>query len=398
MVGPGLDQGYGINGNNGYNSGMEAREKWLPKTVDQLRVDTNPKLEYELINHEGPAISFIKTAPTAQMLGRIEKNRPDTYFINTQERWLTTTGAEKGETLRPNQEMGIVRRNDIPSDYMGPAGSVEVKAASAPTNFEPSKRQEPLSGGINHSMAAGHGPHTDKDVFLRSHTNYENNRTTVKQPDTLRSGFSGAIGAVIAPLLDMLKPTRKDETINNIRIYGEAGPAVPKSYVNNPKDKMPTTIKETTIFSPNFNINNQKEGLYVNNYTSPDNTQRDTTSCQYYTAPGSGYGDMSYAAAYSQHNNDIKSQTIMNRPNQGGTQIFNQQMNLTTVKSDSDRFDGRVNPAFSRLSGLPPSTQTYGAIRAPQYYDECKNCERNEASILDAFRKNPYTHSSTTAV
>jgi hypothetical protein len=398
MVGPGLDQGYGINGNNGYNSGMEAREKWLPKTVDQLRVDTNPKLEYELINHEGPAISFIKTAPTAQMLGRIEKNRPDTYFINTQERWLTTTGAEKGETLRPNQEMGIVRRNDIPSDYMGPAGSVEVKAASAPTNFEPSKRQEPLSGGINHSMAAGHGPHTDKDVFLRSHTNYENNRTTVKQPDTLRSGFSGAIGAVIAPLLDMLKPTRKDETINNIRIYGEAGPAVPKSYVNNPKDKMPTTIKETTIFSPNFNINNQKEGLYVNNYTSPDNTQRDTTSCQYYTAPGSGYGDMSYAAAYSQHNNDIKSQTIMNRPNQGGTQIFNQQMNLTTVKSDSDRFDGRVNPAFSRLSGLPPSTQTYGAIRAPQYYDECKNCERNEASILDAFRKNPYTHSLTTAV
>jgi hypothetical protein len=60
MVGPGLDQGYGINGSNGYNSGMEARDKWLPKTVDELRVDTNPKLEYELINHEGPAISFIK--------------------------------------------------------------------------------------------------------------------------------------------------------------------------------------------------------------------------------------------------------------------------------------------------------------------------------------------------
>ena len=45
----------------------------------------------------------------------------------------------------------------------------------------------------------------------------------------------------------------------------------------------------------------------------------------------------------------------MNRPNQGGTQIFNQQMNLTTIKSDSDSLDGRVNPAFSSLSGLPPS-------------------------------------------
>ena len=401
MVGPGLDQGYGINGSNGYNSGMEARDKWLPKTVDQLRVDTNPKLEYELINHEGPANSFIKNAPTTQLLGRVEKQRPDTFFINTQDRWLTTTGAEKGEALRPIQEMGVIRRNDIVTDYMGPAGSVEVKAATAPENFEPSKRHQVLPGGVNHSKAAGRGPHNDADNFLKSHTNYENNRSTIKQPDTLRSGFSGAIGAVIAPLMDILKPTRKDETINNVRIYGEASTAVPKGYVYNPQDTTSTTIKETTLYEQNFNINNQKESIYVNNYTSPDNTQRDTTSCEYYTAAGgyaTGYGDMSYHAAYRQHNNDIKSQTIMNRPNQGGTQIFNQQMNLTTIKSDSDRFDGRVNPAFSMLSGMPPSVQTYGAIRAPQYYNECAGCDRIQPDILSAFKSNPYTHSLTDSV
>jgi hypothetical protein len=401
MVGPGLDQGYGINGSNGYNSGMEARDKWLPKTVDQLRVDTNPKLEYELINHEGPANSFIKTAPTTQMLGRVEKQRPDTFFINTQDRWLTTTGAEKGETLRPMQEMGVIRRNDIVTDYMGPAGAIDVKATTAPQNFEPSKRHEAFSGGVNHSRAVGKGDHTDKDGFLRSHTNYENHRSTVKQPDTLRSGFGGAIGAVIAPLMDILKPTRKDETINNVRVYGEATSAVPKGYVYNPQDATPTTVKETTLYEQNFNINNQKESIYVNNYTAPDNTQRDTTSCEYYTAAGgyaTGYGDMSYEAAYKQHNNDIKSQTIMNRPNQGGTQIFNQQMHLSTIKADSDRLDGRVNPAFSKLSGLPPSVQTYGAIRAPQYYNECAGCERIQPDILSAFRQNPYTHSLTNSV
>ena len=401
MVGPGLDKGYGINGSNGYNSGMEARDKWLPKTVDQLRVDTNPKLEYELLNHEGPANSFIKTAPTTQMLGRVEKQRPDTFFINTQDRWLTTTGAEKGESLRPIQEMGIIRRNDIVTDYMGPAGAIDVKATTAPQNFEKSKRHEPFQCDVNHSRATGQGNHTDKDLFLRSHTNYENNRSTVRQPETLRSGFSAAIGAVIAPLMDILKPTRKDETINNVRIYGEATSAVPKGYVYNPQDTTPTTVKETTLYQQNFNINNQKEGIYVNNYTSPDNTQRDTTSCEYYTAAGgyaTGYGDMSYDAAYRQHNNDIKSQTIMNRPNQGGTQVFNQQMNLTTIRSDSDRLDGRVNPAFSRLSGLPPSAQTYGAIRAPQYYNECAGCERIQPDILSAFKSNPYTHSLTTSV
>ena len=400
MVGPGLDQGYGFNGSNGYNSGMEARDKWLPKTVDQLRVDTNPKLEYELVNHEGPANSFIKSAPTTQMIGRVEKQRPDTYFINTQDRWLTTTGAEKGETLRPIQEMGVLRRNDIATEYMGPAGSIDVKATTAPQNFEPSKRHEVLQGGINHSRATGQGNHTDKDVFLRSHTNYENNRSTVRQPETHRSGFSGAIGAVVAPIMDIFRPTRKDETINNVRIYGD-GSSISKGYVYNPQDTTPTTVKETNLHAVDFNINNQKEGIYVNNYTSPDNTQRDTTSCQYYTAAGgyaTGYGDMSYDAAYRQHNNDIKSQTIVNRPNQGGTQIFNQQMHLTTIKADSDRLDGRVNPAYSSLSGLPPSAQTYGAIRAPQYYNECAGCERINPDILTAFKNNPYTHSLTTSV
>jgi hypothetical protein len=331
----------------------------------------------------------------------VEKQRPDTFFINTQDRWLTTTGAEKGETLRPIQEMGVVRRNDIETEYMGPAGATDIKAATAPENFEPSKRHEVISCGVNHSRATGQGNHTDKDIFLRSHTNYENNRSTVRQPETLRSGFSGAIGAVIAPLMDFLKPTRKDETINNVRIYGEATSSVPKGYVYNPQDATATTVKETTLYAPTFRINNQKESMYVNNYTAPDSTQRDSTSCQYYTAAGgaaTGYGDMSYDAAYRQHNNDIKSSTIGNRPNQGGTQVFNQQMHLTTIKSDTDRLDGRVNPAFSRLSGLPPSVNTYGAIRAPQYYNECASCDRIQPDILSAFKNNPYTHSLTSSV
>ena len=400
MVGPGLDKGYSVNGTGGYNSGMEARDKWLPYTVDQLRSATNPKLEYQLVNHEGPANSVIKNAATTQMIGRVEKQRPDTFFINTQDRWLTTTGASKGETLRSIQEMGVIRRNDIESDYTGPAGSVEMQAGNAPQNFEPSRRTQLQSLDVRPSNAVGKGTHTDKDNFLRSHSNYENHRSTVKQPETLRSGFSGAIGAVIAPLMDILRPTRKDETINNVRIYGEATSKVPGSYVINPNDQTPTTVKETTLYSPSFNVNNQKEGMYVNNYSSPGFTQRDTTSCQYYTSVGgaaTGYGDMNYDAAYRQHNNDIKSQTIQNRPNQGGIQLFNQQMNIH-CKDDSDRFEGRVNPAYSTLTGLPPSVQTYGAINVPQYYNECAGCDRINPDILTAFKENPYTHSLTTSV
>jgi hypothetical protein len=398
FVGPGLDKGYCANGSGGYNSGVEARDKWLPYTVDQLRVDTNPKLEYELINHEGPAQSVIKNVG---IQGRVEKQRPDTFFINSQDRWLTTTGAEKGETLRPLQEMGIVKRNDSTNDYKGPAGSVIRKAAYAPENFEVSKRTNLPACDVNHSSAIGRGPITGGENFIRSHTNYENHRSTVSQPDTLRSGFSSAIGAVIAPIMDILRPSRKEESICNVRVYGEAGTNVPSSYVINSNDTTPTTIKETTLYSQQFNINNQKEGVYVNNYTPMDLTQRDTTSSSF-TGPMGGqstqYGNMNYDSVYRQHNNDIKSSTIDNRPNQGGTQMFNQYMNVSLNKPDSDCYNGRVNPPNSKISAMPPSVNTYGAIRAPQYYNECASCDRIQPDILNAFRSNPYTHSLTTSV
>lgn len=396
-VGPGLNQGFTTSGSGGFNSGMESRDSWLPKTVDQLRVNTNPKLEYELTNHEGPANAVIKNLG---LIGRVEKQTPDTFFINTQDRWLTTTGAEKAERLRPIEELGVIRRNDVLSDYKGPAGNSDRQAGQVPSAYEPSKKHQMPSKDVPHSSAAGRGPITDGENFLRSHTNYANNRSTIKQQDAIRSGFGGAIGAVIAPLMDILRPSRKEETTNNVRIYGEVKGAVSQSYVINPLDSTNTTIKETTIYSPSFNINNQKEGMYVNNAMPGEQTQRDSTSCSYIGTSGGAatqYGDMSYESAYRQHNNDIKSGTINNRPNQGGTQMFNQQMNVNISRQDTDRYNYRVNAPASVIA-MPPSKEIYGKIHTPQYYNECAGCDRIQPDILNAFRNNPYTHSLTTSV
>jgi hypothetical protein len=396
-VGPGLNKGYSANGTGGFNSGMEARDKWVDYTVDQLRVSTNPKLEYTLNNLEGPANSTVKNVG---LIGRVEKQKPDTFFINSQDRWLTTTGAEKAQMVRSEQELGVIRRNDCASNYSGVAGNNDRQAGYAPTEFESSKRTQLAALNVNHSRAVGTGPITDGDNYLRSHTNYSNNRSTVKQTESVRSGFSGAIGAVIAPLFDMLRPSRKEEVCNNLRVYGEAGTAVPQSYVYNPNDPTGTTIKETTMYSPNFYINNQKEGIYVNNAMPGELTQRDTTNCSYIGTSGgqaTGYGDRNYDADYRQQNNDIKSATIDNRPNQGGTQMFNQQMNVQCNKQDTNRYDCRVGPATS-LIHAPPSVQTYATPIARQQYDEGMNCSRIQPDILNAFRNNPYTHSLTTSV
>jgi hypothetical protein len=396
-VGPGLNQGYGTCGSGGYNSGMEARDKWREKTVDELRVATNPKMEYNLVNHEGPAASVVKNVG---LIGRVEKQGPDRFFMNTQDRWFTTTGAEKGETLRPIQEMGILRRPDCESDYAGPAGPADRKAAYAPENFEPSKRQEVIGGCVNHSTAVGKGPSTDGEAFIRSHTNFSTHRSTVLQPDTMRSGFGGAIGAVIAPFMDILRPSRKEECAHSVRVYGEAGTRVPQSYVINPNDATQTTIKETTLYAPSFNIDGQKEGTYVNNQSQFNETQRDTTSCSYIGTSGghgSQYGNMVYESAYNQHNNDIKSLTINNRPNPGGTSMFNNQMNVNIARQDCDRFNYRVN-APSTVVPMPPSKVVFGKQISKQVYSNAIDNSRLDGSLLQAFRDNPYTHSLTTSV
>lgn len=391
-VGPGLDQGYSLSGSGGFNSGMEARDKWLPKTIDELRVDTNPRLEYELGGHEGPAISNIKNASTLENIGRVEKQRPDTYFINSQDRWLTTVGDEKAPMLRSIQDAGIIRKNDGNVDYSGPAGSGDKQGTYVSSNFEPAKKHQLGPTNVNPSVGKTQGP---ADSYIKSHTNYVNNRSTVEQP-SFRSIFSGAVGAVVAPIMDIVRPTRKEEFINNTKIYG-ASSSIPKGYAVEPVSA-PTTIKETTMHSVNFNINNQKEGIYVNNYSSPDLTLRNTTNSEYFNNASSNYGNTDYSSAYVQHNNEIKSQTIYNRPNLGGMQIFNPSVKMSCAKGDCNSFDGRMNPAYSKISALPPSSNNYGALTSNKLQNENIGYDRINPNILDAFKNNPYTHSLTNSV
>jgi len=397
-VGPGLNQGYTTQGSGGFNSGMEARDKWLPKNVDELRVSTNPKLEYNLNNLEGPAQSVIKNPG---IIGRVEKHNPDTFFINSQDRWLTTTGGEKGQMLRSEQQMGIIRRPTDRNDYMGPAAATEVGVGPAPTEFDDPRRQPQLPETFTNNKVVTPTERkqgSDMEGATKSVTNYNNSRSTTRQPDTFRSGFSGAIGAVVAPFLDALKPSRRDEICASMRVYGGAGAPVESNYVMNPNDVVPTTIKETTTHSVEFNVNNQSAQQYVNTYVAPQETNRQTTQYNSYGNIGNNYaGDMSYESAYRQHNNDIKSQTIINRANQGGTQMFNQNMNVSIARQDSNCLDNRPFGPVSSIT-KPIAKENYGRYIPPQQLDMNIQTQRNTPDILDAFRKNPYTQSLTTSV
>ena len=138
-------------------------------------------------------------------------------------------------------------------------------------------------------------------------------------------GIGGAFGAVVAPIVDLFKPTLKEEVVGNMRVYGDAKPAVSSNYVIDYNDKTKTTNKETTLYSPSFNINNQGEASYVNSHRPTNVNHRNETCTDYVGGATSSYGMMDYNSAYIQTNNEKKSATIHNRMNQGGTQMLNQQ-------------------------------------------------------------------------
>jgi Family of unknown function (DUF5899) len=398
-VGPGLDKGYSAEGSHGFNSGMEARDVWLPKTVDELRIATNPKMEYTLDNHQGPSYSHVQNVGK---IGKVEKNHPDTFFIQTQDRWLTTTGQEKGEMLRSIQEDRPTTRSVTTQSYAGVAAPTEKNGGYTPQNFEETRRNELATNDVGHSSASNRGPHTDKDNAHKSHTNYTNNRATMRQPDTFRSGFSGAIGAVIAPLMDVFRPSRKEEYGSNIRVYGDAVSYSSQNYVINPNDVTSTTIKQTTLYQPNFYVGNQIEGGgYMTAEQQAIANQRDSTTCGSIGNAGGDAarsGNMNYSAAYMQTNNESKEKSVVSRTNQGNMQVFNQQMNVNIARIDGDRNNNRMWAPGPNGSGQTPlGMEQYGKVNAPI---ENRNigCERISPDLLDVFRKNPYTHSLTSAV
>jgi hypothetical protein len=389
-VGPGLGKGFTSEGSGGFNSGMEDRDAWLDKTVDQLRVATNPKLEYTLDNLQGPAQSNIKNVG---IQGKVEKYRPDGFFINSQDRWLTTTGAEKATRLVADEIFHTSNRNETTKAVTGTPNSTIKTAGYAPTTHEETKRIQLEGFDVPHSNAVGRGPHTDGDLYKKSHTNYANNRSTNIQPTPYGSGFSGAIGAVIAPIMDMLKPSRKEEYSCNMRIYGNMAGEVPGNYVHTPGDMPSTTIKETTIYQPNGYIGNQIDGAYqVTDHQSIAN-QRDTTSefCQL-NPVGDKSGLRQYDAVYRQTNNEAKEKLVAGRINQGNAKNFNSAINMSMSKLDTDRDNNRMW-APSAVSNMGPSVQTYGRTNAPQYQNAYQDNNRIDPGLLDAFKANPYTHS-----
>lgn len=393
-VAPGLNQAGGSMGSGGFNSGMEARERWMPKTVDELRVSTNPKVSYD-----GVFLGGKSSVQNRGIHGRVEKQRPDTYFVNTPDRYFTTTGLEKAQTARAAEILRPEHRSTTTREYFGATQISEGKGQRAPQNFRQSDRPE-LDAPINH-ISNAHAPGTHEpspnDYGVQGYQAYHNGRslTTTRQPNM--GGVSGIAKAVIAPLLDILRPSRKENTVGNLRPVGNATTAVKESYVYNPADRAKTTIREMTEVNPYpMNVGNRAYQGYghLTNEHQPVAQQRDSTSTEYIGGQGITRTQerRNYDAEYNGRLNPYKETLVQSRTSIGNHNLFNGEVNIKIDKRDCDREQRQLNAPHAGVKQAP-SLSTYGQMSARSEYGQSIQMDRNQPEILDAFRSNPYTQS-----
>jgi hypothetical protein len=392
-VGPGVGVGYGSSGVGGYNSGLMARDMCLDRGVDELRTLNNPKAGgIGLYGHEGPAISSVTQRG---ILGNVEKNRVDTTYEMGSDRWFTTTGAGSAPTCRSIDIMKDGSRQETTASYSGGAGS-SSDATYVEGEYMPSKNIDlghvPIGPAHrNNAFGANEGDFGNKSRMV-----YQNNRS-VNEQGTYYGAFGGAIGAVIAPLLDALRPSRKENTIGTLRPYQNAGTTVSNSYVFNPSDKLPTTIKETTEDGNGhlFIDRNKTATGYLVTGNQPIVNNRMTQDDFYYAGGGSaGAGarqPRTYDAEYNQRNNDLKSSTLTSYTPSGNMKLFSNDTNMSAKPKDhllAKQRDNAPTMPFISPSVHVMGKQTTGS--QSESFNSNIQLDRTNPDMLSQLKGNPF--------
>ena len=242
--------------------------------------------------------------------------------------------------------------------------------------------------------ANGRNGATEHDYEAKAKKAYPNNRTANKQ-DSYFGVVGSGLGAAVAPLLDVLRPSRKENTIGTLRPYQNAGKTVSETYIFNPNDKLPTTMRETTEQSKfHMNVNrNQLGGAYqVTDKQVADTNRYDTGNHFYAGNAGAAAGtreQTSYQANYNQRNNDIKASTIDGYMVKGNMKMLNHDMNVREKERDTMLHNKRE--VAGGMAYNTPDSFNIGRVAGQEgKLLSTINEERNKPDMNNMLKSNPY--------
>lgn len=225
-VGPGLNKGYDSKGVGGFHQ-TETNTLARPKNLDELRSKINQKQSYFNI----PVKGHIKGTDQRGVQMPLDKNRPDTVYEQSEDMWIKTTGANSKNSLRPAQNIRPTTRQESHIDYKG---GVSISDANA---------------GIS-------------DDYGKSKVIVYNNERATTENKPVVSNVTSIVKAIVSPVVDALKYTMKEYTVESERGVGNPSIQIPEKATTYDPDNhiMKTTVKETTIHdSEMINLSGNKE-------------------------------------------------------------------------------------------------------------------------------------------
>jgi hypothetical protein len=411
-VAPGVNEGFAATGKGGFQQ-FEVNQYMIDnvRRTDDLRTTDNPKLTYK--QPVVPGQHFIGTS--AQEAGEVRKYRPDKFYIDESgKRFFVTTGDVIKEAVRPVQVLKHTTRPETNTDAVGPATSQEFGESYVTGSFKtPMTQQYGGAGYRNADMTTYTSADTDAPEADYGRSGYEvrpNERNATSERTMGLNLVPAEAGALTTHYDDPNRPTRRQETVGNIRQtgtpvgYANGAPAIT---VWDPNDIARTTVREGTI---NWNWFGQAAAADAPNRLKvydPEDIARPTQKSQltnkseYYGPSNSVNKDFtSHDSAYNMRTNPNKEQIAAGRDpmhgNGGALAVFDGDINQTTRKLDSDIINDRAN-AVNRVSGLPTGVGDIGQVRprVPLKLDVSR--ERNTMDIVASVNANPLMASQNLA-
>lgn len=238
-VGPGLNKGFTWKPSGGVHQ-SDTREYVMPKNVDQLRAVNNPKVTYE-----GRVVAGKSMIGKRTNMGVVERRAPNRFYLNDPKRYNTTVGAYTKEAVRPKTVARDTSRQ-VSRQVIGAAGPASNKREVNRPEVKPSGKVVYQQQGVRNVGAPGQWTNVNVgDYGKKGHNNPTNKRTAISEK-THSTNLTSIVKAIVAPIQDIFRSTRKETTIKE-NLVGNLDGLTKKPMVYDPNDIARRTIKETNI-------------------------------------------------------------------------------------------------------------------------------------------------------
>ena len=255
IVGPGLNKGYTAKPSGGFNP--DSREYILPKNIDELRAESNPKITYN--GRVIPGKSYISKVGKS---GKVFNHKPVTFKEQTKDNYLITTGANLKPTKRTNIIIKDTNRK-ISREYTPSAAPAVQKNETVRSLYKKSSKNIFLTDGPRNAFDKDGWNNEQFGDYGKKSINLPQNERDITGTRVHTTNLTSIVKALMAPILDTIKSTKKENSIGNIRQSGNMGNSnITKNVVWDANDVLKTTIKETNIHDTRSgNIESNQRGV-----------------------------------------------------------------------------------------------------------------------------------------